>query len=63
MAYRVVIDLVKCDGNGSCVDVCPQACFREPEGGKAVLNEGYDCIGCEGCVEACPKEALLVLEV
>ena len=57
-----MVDLSKCDGNGSCVDVCPQSCFSEPAGGKAVLKAGYDCIGCEGCVSACPKEALSLVE-
>lgn len=61
MPYKVVIDWPKCDGNGSCADVCPQACFLEPQDGKAALKDGYDCIGCEGCVAACPKEAITIL--
>jgi NAD-dependent dihydropyrimidine dehydrogenase PreA subunit len=61
MPYKVVIDWPKCDGNGSCTDVCPQACFLEPQAGKAALKDDYDCIGCEGCVAACPKNAITIL--
>jgi NAD-dependent dihydropyrimidine dehydrogenase PreA subunit len=62
MSYKVVVDLSKCDGNGSCAEVCPQSCFLEPKSGKAVLAEGYECIDCEGCVSACPKEAIAIVE-
>jgi NAD-dependent dihydropyrimidine dehydrogenase PreA subunit len=60
MAYKVLIDLIACDGNGSCTEICPQACFAEPKDGKAVLLEGYECIGCEGCVSSCPKDAITI---
>jgi len=42
--------------------MCPQDCFYEPVNGKAALKENYDCIGCLGCVNACPKEALTLVE-
>jgi NAD-dependent dihydropyrimidine dehydrogenase PreA subunit len=62
MSYRIVIDFDRCDGNGTCRDMCPQDCFYEPVNGKAALKENYDCIGCLGCVNACPKEALTLVE-
>lgn len=62
MAYNIRVDMATCDGNGSCTEVCPQGCFLEPEGGKAALAPNYDCIGCEGCVSACPKSAIVIVE-
>jgi NAD-dependent dihydropyrimidine dehydrogenase PreA subunit len=63
MAYKVVIDMEKCEGNGSCFDACPQGCFEQPRDGKAVLVDGYECIDCEGCVESCPVSAIEIQEV
>jgi NAD-dependent dihydropyrimidine dehydrogenase PreA subunit len=62
MAFKVVIDMEKCNGNGSCFDACPQDCFEQPKDGKAVLKSGYECINCEGCVASCPESAIEIVE-
>ncbi|NPV58526.1 MAG: 4Fe-4S binding protein [Actinobacteria bacterium] len=52
-AYRSVVDLDKCEGCGTCVEVCA---FEERRltGGKA---EVLACQGCGLCVKNCPNQA------
>ena len=59
--YKVTIDLEKCDGCESCVDICPTEVF-EMKDEKAVAANEEDCEGCESCVETCPNEAITVEE-
>lgn len=51
--YRSTVDVRKCQGCGTCMEVCA---FRERrlEGGKAKID---DCQGCGLCVRFCPNQA------
>ncbi len=60
--YEYVIDEAKCDGCGKCVMAC-----KEPAGlGSITLRVRHDlCVNCNNCAIsiACPKDAVLQLEV
>jgi NAD-dependent dihydropyrimidine dehydrogenase PreA subunit len=58
----VTIDKTKCDGDGACVDACPQAVFKL-EGGKSEPVNMSECINCQTCVESCPQQAIVVTEM
>ena len=60
--YMVTIDKNKCDGDGTCVNVCPQSVFKL-EGGKADPVNMSECINCLTCVENCPQQAITVTEI
>jgi NAD-dependent dihydropyrimidine dehydrogenase PreA subunit len=60
--YMVTIDKNKCDGDGNCVNVCPQAVFALA-GGKADPANMSECINCLTCVESCPQQAITVAEL
>ncbi|MGB9791265.1 MAG: 4Fe-4S dicluster domain-containing protein [Thermacetogeniaceae bacterium] len=53
------VDLEKCSGCGTCVDVCPSEVF-EMENDKSKVARPDDCTGCETCVEECPEEAIVL---
>lgn len=65
---KVEVDLNKCDGNGTCVDVCPVDVFElqelaEYEGKtKAVVVDNNACIACRACEVQCPEQAITVTE-
>jgi len=62
---KVEVDLKKCDGNGTCVDVCPVDVFelQELEGKtKAVVVDNDACIVCRACEVQCPEQAITVTE-
>ena len=49
------IDKEKCNGCGSCIEICPvQAIKLEKE--KATVTE--ECIDCGACVESCAQGAI-----
>jgi ferredoxin len=51
-----VVDIEKCTGCETCVDVCPSAAISMKEG---VANVDPDlCVDCETCVDECPSEAI-----
>jgi ferredoxin len=51
----VKVDVKKCTGCGTCVDICPvQAIKIKKE--KAVIND--DCVECGACVNECPQGAI-----
>ncbi len=58
----VNIDLGKCDGDGTCANVCPQAVFKI-NNNKAEAVNASECINCQTCVENCPKQAITVTEM
>lgn len=58
----VNIDLGKCDGDGTCANLCPQAVFAI-NGGKAEAVNMAECIKCQTCVENCPQSAITVTEM
>lgn len=51
------VDLDKCTGCGSCVDVCPNEVL-EIENDKCKVARPDDCTECESCVEECPEGAI-----
>ena len=60
--YMVTVDQAKCDGDGTCSNMCPQAVFKI-EGGKADPVNMSECINCLTCVENCPQQAITVNEI
>jgi NAD-dependent dihydropyrimidine dehydrogenase PreA subunit len=60
--YMVVIDKEKCDGDGACVDACPQAVFKLADG-KSDPENMAECINCETCIENCPQQAITITEI
>lgn len=65
---RVVVDHVKCTGDGICKDVCPVdvfECMSLPECGgevRSVVINDDACIICMACVVNCPNLAISVAE-
>ena len=49
------VNIEKCNGCGSCEDVCPVEAI-EIENGKAVI--GSECVECGTCVDECPNGAM-----
>lgn len=62
MSYQINIDFDKCDGCGSCQEVCPQECYDDVVDGKTVVKDDAECIGCEACVSSCPNDAIEIIE-
>ena len=58
----VTVDKAKCDGDGSCVNVCPQQVFTMADS-KADPSNMSECINCLTCVENCPQQAITVQEL
>ncbi|MFC1854918.1 4Fe-4S dicluster domain-containing protein [Thermodesulfobacteriota bacterium] len=54
------VDEAKCEGNASCIEVCPADVF-EMQGGKSVVVRPDDCVECMACVENCPTQAIEVI--
>ena len=62
---KVKVDVEKCTGEGTCVDVCPVAVFelQEVEGEtKAVVVAEDDCLICMACEVQCPEAAIEIIE-
>lgn len=51
----VRVDASKCNGCGTCVEICPVHGIKIVEG-KAVPNE--QCIDCGTCITSCPLEVM-----
>lgn len=58
---KIVIDLEKCDGDGTCADVCPVEVF-EIKNGKAIAVRPAECLACMACEVQCPNNAIKVIE-
>lgn len=58
---KIEIDLEKCDGCGTCVDVCPVEVL-EVKDGKAVAVRPEECLVCMACEVQCPNNAIKVIE-
>ncbi len=57
------VDESKCDGCGSCVDVCPaDPVVFEIVDKKSKVKHPDDCLECGSCVDECPKNAIELLE-
>jgi NAD-dependent dihydropyrimidine dehydrogenase PreA subunit len=55
----VEIDLEKCKGCQTCVDVCPMQVF-EKDGDKVKASKSDSCIGCRACEVQCPVQAIKI---
>ena len=62
MAYKPEVDIEKCGGCRTCVDICPVEVY-ELQDNKSVPVNADDCIGCESCVEECKKGAITITEI
>ncbi|MEG3054879.1 MAG: 4Fe-4S binding protein [Methanoculleus sp.] len=51
-----VVDIEKCTGCETCVDVCPSEAITMVDG-KAKVDPDL-CVDCETCVDECPSEAI-----
>lgn len=58
---EVKIYLDKCNGCGTCVDVCPVEVFELKEGKSVAVNPD-ECLVCQACVVQCPDGAIEVIE-
>jgi NAD-dependent dihydropyrimidine dehydrogenase PreA subunit len=53
------IDLSKCSGDGTCVEVCPVGVY-EIKKDKAVPVNPEACIECRACEVQCPNSAIKI---
>ena len=51
------VDQNKCNGCGTCKDICPVNAIKI-ENGKAVISD--DCVECGACVNQCSNEAISI---
>ena len=51
----VKVDKNKCDGCGTCVEICPVNAIKIKKE-KAVISD--ECVECGQCVEQCPNKAI-----
>ena len=58
---EIKVDIEKCDGCGTCVDVCPVEVFEIREGKSVAVNPG-ECISCRICELECPNNAIEIVE-
>jgi NAD-dependent dihydropyrimidine dehydrogenase PreA subunit len=58
---KISIDLEKCTGCGTCVDICPSGVY-ELKDGKSVAVNVDACLVCRACESQCPNAAITVIE-
>lgn len=63
MAYKIVVDRVKCQGLGACVSAAPDV-FELDSGGKAIVinPEGSDDDTILNAAESCPLDAITLFD-
>jgi NAD-dependent dihydropyrimidine dehydrogenase PreA subunit len=56
---RIALDSDRCEGIGSCEDVCPTNVFEvDRKEGSARLERDERCVQCGACIVQCPLDAL-----
>lgn len=58
---KIDVNLEKCTGCGTCVDVCPVGVYELKEG-KSVPVKVDECLVCRACETQCPAGAITVTE-
>lgn len=58
---EVKVDVDKCDGCETCVDVCPVEVFEIQDGKSNAVNVD-ECLVCRACEVQCPNNAIEVIE-
>jgi len=58
---EIKVDIDKCDGCATCVDVCPVGLFKINEGKSNVVNVD-ECLVCRACEAQCPNNAIEIIE-
>lgn len=53
------LDIEKCVGCGTCLDVCPHAVLAR-ENGKVRIKSRDACMECGACARNCPADAITV---
>jgi len=56
------IDLGKCTGCGTCVDICPVKMYSLKNKKATVTGKKAECIVCRACESSCPIGAISVSE-
>ncbi|NQU78786.1 ferredoxin family protein [Candidatus Woesearchaeota archaeon] len=52
---KPIVDESKCDGCGTCVEICPMQVFEiDSVKMKSVVKKPSECIGCRACEVQCP---------
>ncbi len=58
-SWQITLDLERCRGVRSCLEVCPKACFEIREDRREIdLAHDERCVRCGACVVQCPMDAL-----
>jgi NAD-dependent dihydropyrimidine dehydrogenase PreA subunit len=58
---KIKINLEKCTGCGTCVDVCPVGVYELQDGKSSAVNAD-ECIACRVCETECPENAIEIIE-
>ncbi|MFX1450092.1 MAG: ferredoxin family protein [Promethearchaeota archaeon] len=58
---KIKVDMDKCTGCGTCVDVCPSGVYElDDAAGKTKVIAEDECIECLACQDQCPEGAIEV---
>ncbi|MCW4020476.1 MAG: ferredoxin family protein [Candidatus Bathyarchaeota archaeon] len=61
MMVEIKIDLDRCTGCATCVDVCPVGVYELASEKSETVNAD-ECIACKVCETQCPENAIEVIE-